>query len=262
MTFWQRSALVDATTSDWIFACFEWLLCSCGGFAEFRDTPLVLPTHDYFPAKGLNGHALASDVFERVREQARMTEWKCQLVPQAAPLPRRLTHDLHIARPGEAPAGTFQWTGEAARITYSPDLLARPEHLIATFAHELAHYLVGSTSIEPPGGVEYLEGATDVAATFLGFGIFLANAAFHFEQLFDEKTGLIGWQAGSAGYLSEREHAFALAVFLALTDRDHKEAAPFLDANPRSHLKRATRDLGSHSAKLDALRRLEPAHPT
>ncbi|MDH4318404.1 MAG: hypothetical protein OEV64_08445 [Desulfobulbaceae bacterium] len=44
--------------------------------------------------------------------------------------------------------------------------------MIATFAHELSHYLIATAPEPPPGGWESWKFATDIGATFLGFGIF------------------------------------------------------------------------------------------
>jgi hypothetical protein len=71
----------------------------------------------------------------------------------------------------------------------------RPDRLIATFAHELA-YLFATTVEEPPCEADEIEFLTDLAAVYLGFGVFLANARFEFEVLQDGP--LQGWQMGHA----------------------------------------------------------------
>ncbi|MDX6851136.1 hypothetical protein SCD92_17290, partial [Gilvimarinus sp. SDUM040013] len=55
-----------------------------------------------------------------------------------------------------------------------------PTQLVATFAHELSHYLTCTANEPPPGGWDNWEFATDIAATFLGFGVFMANSSFNF----------------------------------------------------------------------------------
>ena len=47
----------------------------------------------------------------------------------------------------------------------------------ATFAHELARYLVETFEEPAPGGDALLEPAVDIAAVFMGFGLFMANSA-------------------------------------------------------------------------------------
>ena len=70
-------------------------------------------------------------------------------------------------------------------ISYVPALLKRPDHLIATLAHELAHYLLATARDSPPCEKEEREFLTDLAAVYLGFGVFLSyflrikNGLFH-----------------------------------------------------------------------------------
>ena len=70
-------------------------------------------------------------------------------------------------------------------ITYSPAALRDPSGFIATMAHELSHYLMATIPLEPPGGPEAKEPATDICSIFLGFGVFAANSAFSFRQFDD-----------------------------------------------------------------------------
>jgi hypothetical protein len=253
MAFWRREPLLDDDTAAWLLACYGWLLRSFGGMPGLREARLVLPIDAHFPARGLAGHALAQDLFDRTREHAGMQNWRCQLVAQPPPLPEELVRGVPLHRGTHPPLGTFSAADHEVRISYAPQLLTRPEQLIATFAHELAHYLIATASEAPPGGVDLLEQATDVAAGFLGFGVFLANAAFGFEQI-QTGDGWIGWRSERAGYLSEREHAFGLAIFLELLGIPTSEASRHLDPNPRAYLKRASAELRARGADLDALR--------
>ncbi len=45
--------------------------------------------------------------------------------------------------------------------------------------------------------------ATDLAAVYLGFGVFLANTRFHFSHFSDGRTS--GWRWRQQGYVSEPE---------------------------------------------------------
>ncbi|TKB24058.1 MAG: hypothetical protein E5W69_08365, partial [Mesorhizobium sp.] len=113
------------------------------------------------------------------------------------------------------PAGTFSVSlGGAMTITYNPAIVPKPMKLITTFAHEICHPLLLSVSEEPPGGSEMEEFATDLAATFFGFGIFNSNTAASFTQYRDTATGTQGWSFERQGYLSPAERAFALALFI------------------------------------------------
>ena len=67
-------------------------------------------------------------------------------------------------------------------ITYNPSLTDDIDAMIATFAHELGHYLMSTAKTAPPGGWELHELHTDLTAVYLGFGLFLANSARSFGQ--------------------------------------------------------------------------------
>ena len=72
--------------------------------------------------------------------------------------------------------------------------------MVATFAHELSHYLTATAPEPPPGGWDNWEFATDICASFLGFGIFVANSAFSFNQYTEVDSQ--GWQSSRGGYLT------------------------------------------------------------
>ena len=82
-----------------------------------------------------------------------------------------------------------------------------------------------------PGGTFSID--EDGGATFLGFGIFQANAAFGTRQSAE------GFSAHRLGYLTQAEHGYALALFLRLKGIAPGEAMPHCCRNARGHLKRA-----------------------
>jgi hypothetical protein len=139
-------------------------------------------------------------------------------------------------------------------ITYRTDMLDDPMGLVATFAHELAHYRLSTVTELPPGGREAIEPATDLASVFMGFGLFLANSAFNFDQFQDISTQ--GWSYSKQGYLGEADLAYALAIFTLLTDTSPKKVRRHLDLNPRSDYKSALKDLKRRRDEIEQLRRL------
>jgi hypothetical protein len=176
-----------------------------------------------------------------------MTDWPCDLVPHVdAPGARQLLGNVpHGEHESHGAGGTFRVRVRQGKVrgkmTYSPATLAEPADFIATMAHELGHYLMAGATSDPPGGAEAEEPATDLAAVFLGFGVFLANSAFSFRQFQDGTTQ--GWERRARGYLDERCLAYALALFCRLLGIDPRLARPHLDTNPRSYFKHALLDL-------------------
>lgn len=248
---------VSADEYEWLMACFAWLTREFGGVERVRATPLVLPVINFFPASKLEGHDRALELFEQVKALCGMTEWQCDLVPGTRDRERKIAtaHLLrHEGRP--PPLGTFGYADGRYYITYNPSALAQPLSLIATFAHELSHYLLHSAATKPPGGRELEEHATDLGAVFLGFGTFLANSAKNFSQFQTESEQ--GWQMQSQGYLSENALVTGLAIFVLLSGTDEKAAERDLKAYLRGPFRNAiaaTRrmhpDLGAALATID-----------
>ena len=55
--------------------------------------------------------------------------------------------------------------------------------MVGAFAHELARLLVETFEEPPPGGALLHEPAIDLAAVFMGFGVFMANSTFEADAL-------------------------------------------------------------------------------
>jgi hypothetical protein len=229
---------VDRDEYEWLLACYAWLLREFGGVEGIRARRLVLATTDFFPPSSLKGHERALELFGQVKAIAGMADWQCDLVEGAAD---RETHVApahlirHHAKP--QPAGTFGYRDGRYVVTYNPSKLNDPEILVATFAHELGHYLIHSGESRPPGGRELEEHATDLASVFLGFGIFAANSAKNFNAY--QNFEVQGWQMQSLGYLSELARVTALALFVRLSGADAGAAEKGLKDYLRGPLRKA-----------------------
>ena len=142
-------------------------------------------------------------------------------------------------------------------IGYSKAKLEQPGSLVTTFVHELCHYrLRMAARSHPPGGWADHELHTDTACGFLGFGIFASNSVFQFQQW--EGGGMVGWRSSSQGYLSESEHAYALALFCKLHGTDPAQVVDHLKKNPRTYFLAAIEDLEHRSSDLDRLMSASP----
>lgn len=246
-----KTRLLDADTTAWHIDNFEWLLKVLPPDHDFVDTQLILPRPGFFDSHGLKGHALAQSLFDQVKTYCGMADWPVELISEGEG-PRR-TRDL-IQAPGRELgfSGTFAAEGNAAIITYDPAVLDTPPDFIATMAHELAHYLLATVPDERACDDAHEEYLTDLTAVFLGFGVFLANSAFTFEQWRDEGLGASqGWSYKRSGYLSETELVFATALFLTLSEQDSADAEVFLKPHLAKQLRQAMKELGR--ADLTAL---------
>lgn len=249
---WRRGTLLGSELTEWQFGCFEWLLRHTGGLDAFRRRRMAVPTSACFPTHGLRGHALAAALFDQVRTHAGMAQWPCVLVCQQDDPDPLVAPTLLVRGSPSSPAGTFSVNGEGeVRITYHPRQLQDPASLVATFAHELAHYRTAGFPEPPPGGWEVWEPATDLTAVFLGFGVFLANTRFRFSQFSDGQT--MGWQWRQQGYLSEPEILHMHAIFSHLLGLEQEATRAHLKPALRGIFRRVSRDV---SAAADALQRL------
>lgn len=235
-----RKHFLDRDVEDWHVETWAWLIRNGGqsSLDDFVKTDLILPTPDFFPGNGSEGHQKAVSIFEQVRAYAGMENWPVKLVEQHS-LPGRVSDLLHVEHVGTC-AGTFRREGDHGLITYAPDLVEKPLFLIATFAHELGHFLNGQFPEEPPNGWHTVEPATDVTSTFLGFGLFGANTRFTYSQ-FQEGDGISGWQSERIGYLTEAQRMFDLAIFCSLTQKQIVAAKPYLKSHLWGELKKAAK---------------------
>lgn len=224
--FRPRSFL-DTVRREWQFAVFAWMLRNSGGYPKFQETALVLPTEEFFPDQAMSGHAGVASLFRRLREHAGMADWPCTVEP-----------DEKAERPW------LSGTSGTPVIRYRPAAL-EPNALAATLTRELARYYVETLEEPPPGGPACAESAIEIAAVFMGFGVFMTNASL-------EGAGLD---------LNEGELAHALALFCLLRRIPHAPLAAHLNPHLRKHLRLAAHDLAQHNASFHALRSILPVSP-
>jgi hypothetical protein len=216
----RPKSFLDPARRDWQFAAFAWLLRNGGGYPKFLDTALVLPTEEFFPDRAMDGHAGIAALFRRVREHAGMGDWPCSVEPDATADRPRLSAENSVPV-----------------IRYRPDSL-EPTSLVAAFARELSRYYVETFDEGAPAGAPLQESALDVAAVFMGFGIFLANSALE----------------GASHGLNEGEIAHALAIFCLLRRMPPESVDAHLNPHLRKYLRLAARDLAQHEASFHKLR--------
>ena len=242
LRFFESKPLLSEDDRAFQHACFTWLLKHFGGDHFYQGTQLVLPTKEFFPTRVDSPELAARETFEQVKKYAGMEQWPCRLVAQDEDPNPIVAPTVVVQNVEQNPAGTFS-AGDSNEITitYNPKLTTYPEGMVATFAHELSHYLTSTAPEPPPGGWDNWEFATDICATFLGFGIFTANSAVNYRQY--STVDSQGWETYRSGYLSEAEYSYALALFLSLKGLAYSEALEFCDTNIRGYLKQAGKEL-------------------
>lgn len=255
MLFWSKpKPPLEAEEWEWQLAAFAWL------DREFGEQPLATgrilarPDGDEFPDTNATGHALAEELLAQVKAIAGMSKWPTELIPLNRPPSSYSVNSVAAVNSGPGAAGTFRLGRAAdgqriAEITYSAEDLRSPSALVGTLAHEMAHYLLHSTSAPGPGGEDCEELLTDLAAIWMGFGIFLGNHARYAGHIADDRGQW--YVSGSRGYLSERARMTALAVNETLLGRDPLAAAPYLKSYLVEDLKRATKYVSTRNLRAD-----------
>lgn len=227
---------VDGETKRWVDAAFGWLIEEMG-LDTLRSIVAVLPTEEYFPDAFDGSEVSIRKMVERVCEYMDVEPASIDLRFYQGGRADRLHPLAADGSGGCGAAGTYR-SGEGNRhiISLDRDHAANPELLVATIAHELAHViLLGEERLDPEDPDQ--EQMTDLLTVFYGFGIFNANSSFVFEQWTNSQYQ--GWQAGSAGYLSEEEFGYALALFAYVKGDSAATWKSFLKTNIRSHFKSA-----------------------
>ncbi len=246
LNIFKPKPLLSKEDQEFQHASYAWLLKHFGGNDFYKDAQLILPTKDFFPAQVNSPEEAAQTVFNQVKKYAGLEDWSCTLIAQEEDPNLVVAPTLVVRGIENNPSGTFSVDeNNEAVITYNPNLSASPMEMVATFAHELSHYLTSTAPEPPPGGWDNWEFATDICASFLGFGVFMANAAFSFNQYTSVDSQ--GWQSSRAGYLTEAEYSYSLALFLTLKDMPFEKALRHCDPNIKKNLKIAKKELTNNS---------------
>lgn len=250
--------LVDRKTAEWIVDRLGWILETFAQEKSIHATELVLPLPGYFSFDASSPEARAEQIFRRTAEYCGVANWEVDLVPFDRHLSQEVGTFWRLQPLSDAPAGTFSLSPGSNRpqISYAADLVEKPVALIATFAHEISHLILMSRPRPEWIADEEEELLTDLFAVYLGFGVFLANSAFDFEQnsSFDRQ----GWSSSRQGYLSENSLLFATALFLCIQGQQHLDTSA-IKPHLRKRFEKAFKQASAMSDDVEALRKLDRA---
>ena len=239
-----RKPLLDDTTVEWLFDLYTWSLRHFEAGVFYPHTRLVTPDEGCFPGRADSPQAMAELIFGHVRRHAALAHWPCRVVPNHLKLEvNRVLLDGPLRQvDGEEPVGVEE--GQRLMIGYVPDMVRNPEALIASFAHQLAHYLATLAPEPPPGGKENWPHATEVLAVFLGFGVLLANSAGNVRIA---RCGACAPPpVDRQAWLSQHDISYALAIFCVLKGIPARQACAQLKPSLRGWLRRAIKAVQQH----------------
>lgn len=220
---------VDADEWEWQLAAFKWLEREYPDLVAHRI--LATPHGEAFPDPTCAGPDRGVELFNQVKSIVGIADWPTQLIPVSAPKAGVAVNAVAAIQSEGGACGMFRlqqtpdglWIGE---ISYTTEQLSNEQSLVATFAHEAAHYLLAFAQNPRPGGDDIEELLTDLTAVWLGFGTFLGNHARYGHHTSD--AGGTWYVSGSRGYLGERSLMTALAISEILAGRDPLAAEPYL----------------------------------
>lgn len=252
----SNKPLLDEDSIQWLFDSYAWALNNFDS-TVFRDhTVLVQPNDKFFPGRVDSIEGMAQLICDRVKEYAALSHWptrlldgrQCQLETTPKLLLEGPLRSSEITLPAEV--------DEAQRlpILYDPALINNPEGMIASFAHTFAHYVSTLAKEPPPGGEDNWAHVTEVVATFLGFGLLMANSAFNVRL---PRCGSCAPQpVDRQSFLSQYDMTYALAIFAVLKDLPNNAVLPHLKSSLRGFYKKAVKDVRQHQEALAKLQSL------
>jgi len=251
--FFKNTALLDEDTTDWLFDVYAWALRHFDSEVFYQETLLVTPTNQHFPGEG-GGSDKARFIFEKVKVYAGLGHWPCELVTDesfVSPSVPILADTVGL----RGSTGITPVIGEDSPsfpVPYDPALIARPEALIASYAHTLSHYLGSTCQEPPPGGKENWPQVTEVLAVFMGFGLMFANSAY-----VSSIRSCGSCQTPTANrpvFLSQYELVYSLAIFSVLKGIPNKEVTPYLKKTLHTFYKKAVKNVTARKQVLGGLR--------
>lgn len=251
--FWKAKSTINADDEGWQLLCWRWLIDNLGGVEALKAFPSLSPTHADFPKTGKTGHEHVEAVCAQIAAYFQVDPDSFSLVAQEDAIDPMLGPLAYVENAPRDPLGTYSVADNRHLITYAPGAARDLEQLIATLAHEICHPILLSIPTEPPGGAECEEYATDLATVFFGFGTFGGNRSFRFSQFREDAQGTQGWSTKRAGYLSQAEWGFAIAVRCQLSGEDPTSVMQHASAGLAAHIKKNVKYLAKHEKILAPL---------
>ena len=206
----------------------QWLAAQFGA-ASLLETPMVLPTPEFFP-----------EPFSGCEEDVRpMLVRVCQFLrtdPGRVDLSYFDGDQVQKTEDGAVlpSAAGFYVQGEGSQrplIRISSKVLSDPLALVATLAHEVAHdRLLGEKRLTV--NVPDHEPLTDLTTVFFGLGIFPANTAFRTAAWSEGMMQMFQWS--SQGYLKDNVFGYAMALRAWLRGEAQVPWSSHLSINPRT----------------------------
>ena len=235
MPWFAPKCPVEAEDKAWIEDSMLWLTEEFGA-DKLRNTPVILPTSEFFPDQFSGDEDDLPALLNRVCGYMEVDPGQVEL---------KLFTDTRVAASRDLPDLEYSHRGLAGHyrkrrgkfvVSLESSQVNNPAVLIATIAHELGHVrLLGEDRLDPD--YEDHEPLTDLLTVVLGMGVFTGNAVFSFTQ------GTEVWRTERRGYLTEEMFGYALAAFAWMRGETKPEWARHLEGSVSSYFKSAQKYL-------------------
>jgi len=201
-----RSPLHDPREKAWTEVRMQWL-SEQFGLEALKNATVLLPTQEHFP-----------EPFHGTEEDARRLIQR--LCDQFHIRPTDIELKVHADTELPDAAGMYEEDNGRTVVRLTASQLSKPENLVATLAHELAHRRLlgeGRMSAKEPDH----ERLADLLPVYFGAGLFGANATVQDRSTRD--GGWAFWSISRQGSVPSRVFGYAFALF-AWTRGERKPA--------------------------------------
>lgn len=249
LSLFKKTPCLDDSTSLWILDTYQWALTYFDKDEFLKNTRLILPTSEFYPAKVSSIEEMAQSVFDSTLRYAGMSKWPIKLVSPAAYHQNPQLHQMPKLQFGDAMRGDqveitsadfSQGATATIYVSFNPNQINQPQDLVASFAQAFAAIIIAQRGELPPGGEQFMPQAIDLLASFMGFGVMFANTAYQFKG---GCGSCYNKYANREVALPENEMVYCLALFSVLKDISVRQVTPHLKSHLRSTFKKAVKEL-------------------
>ncbi len=259
LSFFKREPLLDDASVEWLFEVFSWSLRNFGTASFYQNTMLVTPTPKHFPGSGTSIEEMANLMMNQVKAYAGLDYWPTLACDhhqfRGDPADVISVHQMLSALAEEGGNKALVAHSRNLTLFYEPKQVGNPEVMIANFSHALMVHLAALAESAVPCEEELLPHLTEVMAVAHGFGLMFANTAIPY------RGGGCGSCRSPAmertGSLSEREVAYALAIFCVLKAVPEKEVTRHLKKTLKGFFRKALLDVSRRETLLADLKSIE-----
>ena len=248
--FKREESILDEASIVWMIDVYQWILRNFDSRAFPVARTLIYPTNDYFPGQESTAEGMAILIFEQVKNYIGVSRLPCQLQNELGSV-------IQVSH-GDNTSTQLPVSNQAiVTFGYNTIMLNAPEVLIASYAQQICHYLVTLVEESAPGGSENLPHAAEILATYLGFGVLMANTAN--TQKIRSCGSCSGPAIERASFLSQYDMTYALALFCSLKNIPTKEVLKHLKKTLHSYFKNSIKSVVKNDGRLNALKQAPSA---